>query len=69
MDGPGRYYAKWNVRQKQIPYISLYVESEKQNKGINKTETDSQIQRTGGCQRGRQLRGTNSQLWDKSWGM
>ena len=40
----------------------FYVESEIQNKGINKTETDSQIQRTGGCQRGRQLRGTNSQL-------
>ena len=44
MDGLRGYYAKWNKsnREKQTPY-DLYVESEKQNKLMNRTEQNRLI--------------------------
>ena len=46
MDGLEENYAKWNKPEKQIPYDFTYICNLK-NK-INKTETESQIQRTEG---------------------
>ena len=34
MDGLGQYYAKWNVRERQIVY-HLHVESKRYNKLVN----------------------------------
>ena len=50
MDGPRGYYAKWNKSEweGQILYDFTYMWNLK-----NKTETDSETQRTGGCQRGK----------------
>ena len=43
MDGPGEYYAKWNkpVRERQIPMISLYVDSNEQTELARKMGTES----------------------------
>ena len=50
MDGPGGYYALWNVRQRKTKTVwcHLYVKSEKYTKLVNitKKEADSQIKRT-----------------------
>jgi len=37
MDGLGQYYAKWNIRERQIVY-HLYVESKRYNKLVNITK-------------------------------
>ena len=47
MEGPRRDYAKWNksdIEKTKTILFHVYVESKKQNKWANKTE--SQIQRT-----------------------
>ena len=43
MDGPRGYYAKWNksVRERQVPYVLLYVECKEHYKWKNKTQIDS----------------------------
>ena len=43
MDGPRVYFSKWNksVRQTQILWFHLCVESKEQNEWTNKIETDS----------------------------
>ena len=46
MDRPGEHYAKWYnpVKERQIPWFHLYVESNEQKKLTNKRETDSYIE-------------------------
>ena len=79
-DGPRKYYTEWNKWDTETPrYDFTYLESEKQNKGINKTETSTYIQRTfwrlpdrkelGGVgEKGKGLRYTNCQLQKQSQG-
>ena len=43
MDGPREHYANWikPVRERQIPWFHLYVESNEQTELTSKTESDS----------------------------
>ena len=48
MDGPGGYYVYWNKSdiEREIQYVTTYVEYKKEMNEYNKTETSSQVQRT-----------------------